>query len=96
MASIPRISRDCASEVEDSVREMYNEATRTIYERAREVLGETLPAGNELFDRCAGCHAAGRHQSSSIKEISALVCSMNVTGDPLLDKIGKEMFKKFS
>jgi hypothetical protein len=90
----PKDVEGLRNEVEDSVREMYNEATRTIYDRAKEALEKLYSQATNYSTDAPG--AMLRDASiEGIKEISGLVCSMNVTGDPLLDKIGKEMFKKF-
>ena len=37
-----------------------------------------------------------RDRPSTDQEIAGLVCDMNITGDPLLDKIGREMVRDFA
>lgn len=83
---ISKIKQDCQSEVEY----MFNEATKEIFNRAKEVLGKFL--------------AQAEHEDANIrkptvenvKDMAQLVLKMNVTKDPELDRLGYEMIESFA
>lgn len=81
-------------EIEDSVGNMYRTATEAIYERAKTVLGD-LARQAENYSLDAPGAMLRDATIENMREIANLVCSMNVTNDPTLDKVGKEMVKQF-
>ena len=82
------------SDVEDSVKQMYADATQTMFERAREMLENFYRQAKNYNVKAPG--AMLRDPTiDQMKEFAEMVCDMNIMGDPLLDKIGKEMLKDF-
>jgi hypothetical protein len=83
------------NEVEDEVRIMYRRAIREVYERAREILANVANQAKEY----KGGPGDSRLRDATIrnlKDISALVLKMNVTGDKDLDQLGYEMVECFA
>lgn len=91
----PQHVTELRKEVEESVATMYRDATRTVFERAREML-ESLVRQAKNYSLDAPGAMLRDATIDQIKEISSLVCSMNITGDPLLDEIGTRMLKEFA
>jgi hypothetical protein len=83
------------SEVEDSVRKMYHDATMTMFERARDMLENMIRQAKGFNPKHPGA-TLGDPTIEQIKELASLFCDMNITGDPTLDKIGKEMLRDFA
>jgi hypothetical protein len=82
------------NEIEDSVRGMYNDATRTMFERARSMLEKFYSQAKSYNTNAPG--ATLRDPTiEQMKELAYIVCDMNITNDPLLDKVGKEMLRDF-
>ena len=82
-------------EVEDSVANMYREATKTVFERAREML-ESLISQAKNYSLDAPGAMLRDATIEHVRELSSLVCSMNVTGDPVLEDVGQRMLKEFA
>lgn len=82
------------SEVEDSVKEMYREAHKTMMERTKTVLESMYRQASNYSLDAPGAMLRDA-TIDQMKELSEIVCDMNVTDDPILDKIGKEMVKQF-
>lgn len=73
------------SEIESSVQQMVNRATRNIWDRAYEAV-------SNMYERLAD--SDGRFKNSlvgNIRELVALMPSLNITDDPELERIRREM-----
>jgi hypothetical protein len=82
------------NEVEEGVRQMYADATQTLFERARAHLENFHRQAKNYNVKAPG--AMLRDPTiDQMREFAEMVCDMNITGDPLLEKIGKEMLKDF-
>ena len=82
-------------EVEDSVKTMYAEATKTMFERAKTALENIARQAANYTTDAPGAMLRDA-TIEQMKDIAGIVCDMNITGDPLLDKIGKEMLRDFA
>jgi hypothetical protein len=82
-------------EVEDSVKSMYAEATKTMFNRAKEML-ESIARQAKNYSTDAPGAMLRDATIEQMKDIASLVCDMNITNDPLLDRIGKEMLRDFA
>ena len=82
-------------EAEEGVNAMYRKATEEVYTRAREVLEKLY---NQATNYSLDAPGAMLRDATieHIKEISSLVSSMNISGDPTLDYVGQQMLKEFS
>lgn len=82
--------------IEDEVRAMFNNATKEVFERAKGVLAN-IAAQAEDYKPGPGSGGGLRDAAiANLKEVSDLVMRMNVTGDPSLDQLGKEMVENFA
>jgi hypothetical protein len=91
----PKELSEMKKEVEASVSSMFNEAVTTLYDRAREMLEKLVNQAKNFSTDAPGAMLRDA-TIDQVKELSAMICDMNVTGDPLLDKLGKEMLKEFA
>lgn len=91
----PKDVANLRSEVEDSVKKMYADATQTMFERARDML-ESIARQAKNYSTDAPGAMLRDATIEQMREIAGLVCDMNITGDPLLDKIGREMVRDFA
>lgn len=83
------------NQVEDNVRKMFNEATRDVFDRCRAILEKMVMQAKNYSTDAPGAmlrDATIEH----LKDVASLVSKMNVTGDPLLEQVGREMVKEFS
>jgi hypothetical protein len=80
--------------VEEGVRQMYADATATMFERAREKLENFYRQAKNYNVKAPG--AMLRDPTvDQMREFAELICDMNITNDPKLEKLGKEMLKDF-
>jgi hypothetical protein len=86
---------DIRNEVEDSVRQMYNEATRTMFDRTRAML-ENFASQAKNYNPKSPAATLRDATIDQMKEFAEVVCDMNITGDPLLERVGKEMLRDFA
>lgn len=87
---------DMRGAVEDEVRAMFNNATKEVFERARGVLAN-IAAQADDYKPGPGSGGGLRDAAiANLKEVSDLVMRMNVTNDPELDALGKEMVENFA
>jgi hypothetical protein len=82
-------------EVEDSVKRMYQDATKTVMERAKTML-ESMARQAKNYSTDAPGAMLRDATIEQMKDIAALVCDMNITNDPMLDRIGKELLRDFA
>jgi hypothetical protein len=82
-------------DAEASIKSMYNDATRQVFYRARVVLEKIA---NQAKDYVGGPGASLLRDATieNLKEVSELVSMMNISEDPLLYQIGKEMTDHFA
>jgi len=91
----PKEIADMKATINDSVEEMFREAATALYERVRESMENLMRQAKNWSAKAPG--AMLRDPTiDMVKELSEMVCDMNVTNDPVLDKIGKEMLKEFA
>lgn len=83
------------SEVADSVKDMYAEATKTMFERARNAL-ENLYRQAKNYNTNAPGAMLRDATIDQMTEFASMVCDMNITNDPLLEEVGKKMLKDFA
>lgn len=83
------------NEVENNVREMYNEATRTVFDRARTML-ENIYSQAKNYNPKSPAATLRDASIDQMIELASSVCDMNITGDPLLERVGKEMLRDFA
>ncbi len=81
-------------EADQKVAEMYNAATRTVFERARKTL-ENIKNQAENYVGGPGASLLRDATIENLKEISELVQMMNITNDPELNQVGKDMVAEF-
>lgn len=82
-------------ELEDQVRVMFNNATREVFSRAKEVLTR-IASQARAYKGGPGSAQLRDATIFNLKEISELVVRMNVTNDPDLARLGYEMIEAFS
>src|SRR6478736_5011750 len=82
------------NEVEGSVKQLYAEATQTMFERARDML-ESFYRQAKNYNVNAPGAMLREATIEQMQEFAAHVCDMNITNDPLLEKVGKELLKDF-
>lgn len=83
------------NEVAEGVKEMYAEATKTMFERARNQL-ENLHRQAMNYNTNAPGAMLRDATIDQMREFAEMVCDMNITNDPLLEKVGREMLKDFA
>jgi hypothetical protein len=83
-------------DVEESIHSMYQEATKEIYERAREVLKNIASQARSYESTFGGSSLLRNATIENLKDVSGLICQMNITNDPVLTEIGEDMVKEFS
>lgn len=84
------------NEVENEKNEMFRDATKELFERATKVLENLASQAAEYKEGQTNGAALRDATINSVKDMADLVISMNITGDPLLDSVGKEMKDKFN
>lgn len=82
------------AEVEGDVKAMYADATQTMFERAREMLENFYRQAKNYNVQAPGAMLRDA-TIEQMQEFAAHVCDMNITRDPLLEKVGKELLKDF-
>jgi hypothetical protein len=83
-----------SSEVQDSVKQLYADATKTMFDRARAYLENFYRQAKNYNVKAPGAML----RDATIDQMNAfaeMVCDMNITGDPLLEQVGKELLKDF-
>lgn len=85
---------DLRNKVEQEKNSLFREATKDLMERTQEVL-ENLIGQLDTFDEDKASGKLREVTISTVKDMAALVCRMNITEDPMLNVVGKEMVKKF-
>lgn len=84
------------NEVENEKNEMFREATKALFERASGVL-ENLASQAMNYEEGQTNGAALRDATiNTVKDMADLISSMNITSDPILESVGKEMRKHFA
>ncbi len=83
------------NEIEDDIRLMYRRATRDVFERAKEILTGIATQAKE-YEQKFGESRLRDATIQNLKDMSALVVKMNVTGDKELEKLGYEMLEAFA
>lgn len=83
------------SDIENDVRSMFNTATRELYDKARSVLEKVANQAKE-YKGGPGSSTLRDATIDSLKEMAELIPLMNVTNDPVLFDIGKEMTDNFT
>lgn len=83
-------------EVEQNVKAMYATATQEVFDRARVILEKIVSQSQAYTGKFGGSAVLRDATIENLKEISELVCSMNISDDPLLAKIGQDMVNEFS
>jgi hypothetical protein len=82
-------------EAEAAIKAMYDNATRQVFERAKTVL-ENIARQAKDYTGGPGASLLRNATIDNLKEVAELVSMMNVSQDPLLYQIGKEMVEHFS
>lgn len=78
------------SGAESKIRMMYDNATRTLFERAHTVLFQFAKQVESYGKPGHGIHAA---TLENLKEMAGLIVQMNVTGNPELTRLGYEIIE---
>lgn len=87
---------DLRNEVENQKNEMFRNATKELMDRTKEILEKLAKQATE-FDGDKNCGGMLRSATiDAVKDMAHLVSNMNITGDPTLETIGKEMVDNFS
>lgn len=84
------------TEVEEEVHDMFRNATKEIYDRARTVLANIAQQARTYKGGFPGSAQLRDATIANLKDVSDLVLRMNITNDPTLNEIGKEMVEEFS
>lgn len=83
------------NEIENDKNSMFRDAAKELLERTATVLEKLANQAKEYKEGETNGSLLKEVTINSVKEMAALVSSMNITGDPLLDATGKEMLEKF-
>jgi hypothetical protein len=81
-------------EADERISAVYNNATKTIFERAKNML-ENIARQAADYEGGPGASLLRNVTIDNLREFAETITYMNVTNDPVLHKIGKEMISNF-
>lgn len=79
------------NDIENQKNEMFRAATKDLMDRAKEVLEKLVKQATEFDEQKNSGGMLRSVTIDAVKDMAHLVTSMNITADPTLDAIGKEM-----
>jgi len=83
------------NEVETENNNLYREASRELFDRGRKALENLFDQATNFKEGQSNGAILRDATLNSVKEMAYLISAMNITGDPVLDVVSKEMQEKF-
>lgn len=84
------------NEVENQKNEMFRTAAKDLFERSKTVLENLMQQATAYVDGQANGALLRDPTINAVKEMAQLIGAMNITADPMLDVIAKEMNDNFA
>lgn len=84
------------NQVENEKNNMFRDAMKDLMERSRSVLQNLKMQADTYTDGQANGGILREPTIDAVKDMARLISSMNITGDPMLDAIGREMQTEFA
>ncbi len=83
------------NDVENEKNDMFREATKELFSRASNVLDRLSDQATKYVDGQSNGSALRDVTINAVKDMADLLSTMNITADPILDSVAKEMQDKF-